>query len=218
MYLDCYKEISRFLSKLLPADSYFCCVYGSYPAKRNTSHSDIDLFVACESTSEDLFKKIELFVLELHSKYGLKQDEEVPYANKLLVSYSDVAQAVNLQQFRDSRESRYTIPRITKNSDFLSSPHIRMRLIFNAMTSPHEFISGNVGAYLEFRDLAEHNLTKLVKQLIDVPNSDPFALADALICNDSGEEGEMYLGYKNYDCIKNYLAYILSKNYEKGDS
>lgn len=215
MSITYYREIQDFLQKELPTKGYFCCVYGSYPAKQNTSQSDIDLFVASELTSDDLFRKIEMFVLNLHKKHGLTQDEEVPYRNKLLVSYTDVMSAVTLKQFISPKKEEYAITKVEKTKEFLMSDNIRLRLIFNALTTPHDFISGDFAAYLKFRERAEKSLYELAKYLCHTPTHSVFALVDALMRSGTGEEGEMYLGYKNFDVVIEYLSYILSSQHEK---
>ncbi|MEX0909962.1 MAG: nucleotidyltransferase domain-containing protein [Candidatus Paceibacterota bacterium] len=206
-----YKEIADFLEQQLPVKEYFCCVYGSYPAKRNTSQSDLDLFVASESVSEDLYRRLEKFILELSNLHGLTQDEEVPYRNKLLVSYADVQSAVSLAQFKSPDDGSITVPKIEKTKEFLSSDHIRLRLIFNALTTPHNFISGNFLTYLNFKNIAEQGLQQLAIQICDGVNSDVENLVNVLMRSSDGEEGEMYLGYKNFDSIRSYLQFILSK-------
>ena len=211
--LEFYGEIASYLTEHIGAEDFFCCVYGSFPALRQTSRSDIDLFVAVPSFNEALLNEIVSFIKTLHTREGLAQDDEVPFENKLLVSYDDVAAAVALEPFLVGTELQ--VQPVKKSKSFLSSTHIRWRLLFNALTTPHDYIAGDRMRYLVYRMTAEKNLLRLASVLSN-PQSGVGVdqLVDALIGDSHGNSGEWFLGYKDYDTIRAYLRFLLLKHHD----
>lgn len=204
-----YDQIAHFLSERLLSEEYFCCVYGSYPALRDTSQSDIDLYVAVPKFDKALLNELTEFIMRLHSAEGLNQDDEVPFYNKLLVSYCDVAAAVDLEPFLN--EKKLHVTPIEKSKEFLSSSHIRQRLIFNAFTTPHDYIAGNRLEYLQYRMRAEQGLYRLAVFLSPSLSPTIEKMVEALIYDEHGNSGEWFLGYKDYDTIRAYLSFLLLK-------
>lgn len=208
-----YNPIAHFLEENLERENFFCCVYGSYPLNRANLNSDIDLFIATSDSQKEKFNTIKNFILKVHNINDMKQDHEVPYENKLLVTYNDVRNAVTLNPFK--RKDELYVPEIRKEPDFLSSTHIRERLLFNALSGPNDCIAGNYTKYLEFREMAEESLYKLACSLSSKNKPIVDDLVNVLLYSPSGEEGEMYLGYKDIPAVKGYLSFVLNKYHKE---
>ena len=175
---------------------FFGCVYGSYPSETAQSDSDLDVFFATPDVTPDDIRSLTGFIIKYHIDNTLMQDEEVPYDNKLVVSYDDIEQAVRLRGLSENN-GRIVIPPIVKEKWFLASLHIRYRLLFNALTSPHEFFGKDSSAYGSYREIAENQLVRIALDLTglhDVVSVE--ALTERLLRNQNGAEEEMFLGYK----------------------
>lgn len=204
-------EISVALQEHFEENNFFSCVYGSYINGDYDHNSDIDLFVAVKSPSKKDFIFIKKLIVDIHKKYKLSLDAEVPYENKLIISYLGVNEAVYLGGFDINKNGFLKIPKIIKTKEFLSSIQIKHRLIFNALTSPHIFLCGDRKKYLFYKNIAEKNIF-LLSLLLN--NNKSFVLndiLDKLFESKDGYSGEMYLGYKRYDSIILKLKNILHK-------
>jgi len=201
-------ELESFLDSLLSKD-YFGCIYGSYAIGTNSQKSDVDLFISSPNVDQSKFKLIKKFIIDYHLKNKLLLDDEVPYENKLFVDYKDVTDAVELKGFV-IKNSLISVPEVQKNKEFLSSRPIRLRLIFNALTTPHIFFGKDEKTYHKNRRRAEINLRFLSTHLSTSPTtSDPI---NVLLDGQNGTEGEMFLGYKKYPKVLKHLSSILNKN------
>jgi len=207
------QEVSFFSEKCFAPRNHFVCVYGSYMSGHHTEKSDMDMFIAIETRDEEDFKKVRDFLVDLHIRYGLNLDDEVPYENKILVSYTDIQRAIALDSFIKNGE-RYRVPLVKKDKGFLSSLEIRWRLILNALTSPHECIYGNKELYTMFKNGAEESIVRLARGIIRNSRPTPRELLRVLMFGANGEEGEMYLGYKKeHSAVIEYLENIIKRHY-----
>lgn len=207
--LDTKIELESFLDTLL-GENYYGCIYGSYAIGTNNEKSDVDLFIASSVVDKTKFELINKFVVNYHQKNNLLLDEEVPYENKLFVEYKDVIEAVNLKGFI-LKNGSVTVPKIEKTKEFLTSKPVRLRLIFNALTTPHIFFGKNRRKYLINRQIAEKKLCFLSNNLL---NQQPYinnTPLEILLNGPNGTEGEMYLGYKKCPEVIGYLASILNR-------
>lgn len=208
-----FQELVDFSNKHLSRRDYFVCIYGSYASGNYTEASDLDMFVAIGNHRSEDFEKIRDFLIDLHVRYELRLDDEVPYENKLIISYEDIQDAIALKSFVKNGV-RYHVPMVEKKKEFLSSPEIRWRLILNALTSPHECVCGNSDVYARFRIDAEKSLIRLARGLTATETPSIDEILEALTSGENKEEGEMYLGYKKEreDVIK-YLKELIFRNY-----
>lgn len=190
-----FRGLISLSNELFSDRDHFICVYGSYASDHYTPLSDIDVFIATESYNEQEFARARDVVCDLHRQFGLPLDDEVPYENKLVVSYSDLIDAVALRAFT-REDARYVIPPIRKDREFLASPEVRLRLIFNALTSPHVCIAGNHEHYRQTKAEAEYALFTLAHGLTAKQGASTQELLESLLRGPGGEEGELYLGYK----------------------
>ncbi|MFH1608912.1 MAG: nucleotidyltransferase domain-containing protein [Patescibacteria group bacterium] len=207
------KELISFSKEHFGERDYFICIYGSFISTYYNKTSDIDMFIATNSYSDEDFKSIKKFLIDLHIRNNLKLDDEVPYKNKLIVLYDDIHNAILLKQFIRSGR-KYYVPPIEKREKFLSSPEVRWRLLFNALTSPHKYLCGNKDKYLIFKKNAEKSIMKLAHGLVETKKLNHDELLKNLLVRSSGEEGGMYLGYKKErDDVIKYLKKIIKQNY-----
>ena len=204
-----FDELASFSEKSFGQRDHFVCVYGSYASGHHTETSDMDVFIALESHDAADLEKAKDFLIDLHERYGLCLDDEVPYENKLVVLYEDVRRAIELRSFLKDG-IRYVVPTVKKEEDFLASPEVRWRLILNALTSPHECVSGNEQAYAAFRADAEGSVVCLARGLTGSENPTRRELLEALLSGPGKEEGELYLGYKRErDAVVRHLENII---------
>jgi predicted nucleotidyltransferase len=209
-----FQEIVNFSNKQLSCRDHFVCVYGSYASGDSTLASDLDVFVAIGNHEVGDYKKVSNFLIDLQIRYGLSLDNEVPFKNKLLVSYEDVQDAIALKSFAQNGIS-YRVPIVEKKKEFLSSPEMRWRLILNALTSPNECVCGNKAVYTRSKINAEKSLIRLARGLttaIEMPTIDE--IFEVLTSGTNEEKGEMYLGYKKErKSVIKYLRELISRNY-----
>lgn len=203
-------EVDNFSNKYFSDKKYFTCVYWSYANWMYDEESDLDIFFSSNNFKEWDFENTASFLRDLHIEQWLKLDDEVPYKNKILVSYKDIKNAVNLK-WLDFKDWKIIVPKIEKTEEFLSSYKVRLRLIFNALTSPNYISWNDLKSYNTYKNEAENNLFLLSLDLsnklrVTIPD-----LVDSLMVSKDKEKGEMFLWYKEYDSIRNYLEWILSK-------
>lgn len=207
-----FREITSFSKEHLRHLDYFVLVYGSYASGHYRNTSDVDVFIVVEQYNNKDFTKSLNFLTDLHVRYNLKIDNEVPYTNKLIVSYKDVMHAIALDPFTHKEEG-YHIPPIRKSKKFLSSQEIRWRLILNALTSPHLFIYGNKEKYLSFKNDMEKSIVRLALGLMGAQKPTVKNLTKILLTSAHGEKGEMYLGYKKERKeVVEYLKSLIERN------
>jgi predicted nucleotidyltransferase len=190
-----FEAITTFTAEHFSDRDHFVCIYGSYASGHYRESSDIDLFVALKYHDRREFELLRDFVQDLHLRHGLPLDDEVPYENKLVASYDDIRDAIGLKAFTQDGE-RYSVAPIEKRPEFLASREVRLRLILNALTTPHLCLSGNNQLYSEFRISAESALMTLAKGLLIEEDMSPEQILNVLLKGENGERGELYLGYK----------------------
>lgn len=208
-------EIRRFSEEFLDQDRHFVCVYGSYATEDDNEDSDVDLFFASTLFNREEFEKIRSFIVDLHFRNGIPLDNEVPYENKLLVTYEDLENAVTLRPFK-TKEGKHLVPPITKDEIYLSSLEIKWRLLLNALTTPHLFFGGDILTYNHYRDRAEEAIVHLAYDLLEGGECASKDILSVLLTGPSGEEGELYLGYKKgRRTVVSHLEKIIKKYHKK---
>lgn len=207
-----FRELKVFCKDHFRNRDYFALVYGSYASNDFTENSDLDFFIATDKRDAEDFIKVRDFIVDLHNRNSLRINEEVPYENKLIVSYKDAVDALNLKAFI-RRGARYVIPPVTADEEFLSSREVRFRIILNALTSPNRFICGNRNKYNSFKKEAEKSIIKLAYGIADVEKPTKEEILNVLLRGSNGEEGGDYLGYRNHrPKVIKYLKKLISTN------
>lgn len=80
------KEIGEFYKKEFGKELLFVIVYGSWAFGLNNKNSDVDMVGICLRYTQKQMDNTISFVKDLHKRYKLEFDEEVPYENKLLAT------------------------------------------------------------------------------------------------------------------------------------
>lgn len=206
-----FDELASFSKKCFGQREHFICVYGSYASGHHTATSDMDVFIALEGHDIADLEKARDFMINLHERYLLRLDDEVPYENKLVVTYNDIRKAIGLHSFVKNG-TRYIVPNVEKESSFLASPELRWRLILNALTSPHKCAGGNEQVYAVFRVAAEKAIIRLAHGLVANENPTRQELLEVLLAGTHDEVGEMYLGYKEErEAVLRHLENIIDE-------
>lgn len=200
------------VQNLLTGKEHFTCVYGSVITQKNRLDSDIDFFVSSEQFESADRISLAGFAVSFHRELGFDIDEEVPYTNKVSIPYAELFSSAKLGGLA-IENGRIKVPHVVKNDEFLSSREIRLRLVFNALTVPHQ-ISEQQSAYAYAKIKAEESLFYLAVDLADQRGLDPMKtdnLIASLLNDGQGNEGEMYLGYKLYEPVVQHLEQILKR-------
>lgn len=203
------KDIDSYFIENLEGGEYFACIYGSYATGKQDINSDIDIIFALPKINKKTYSHFENFIKDYHLKNNLKIDNEVPFSNKLMISYSDFKDAALLKGLV-IKDRVVNVPRIVKSKKFLASKEVKLRLAYNSITSPHVLLGTDEATYQMIRQIAEQNLLVLAKALnvskINTTNN----LISVLLEDDNGVNGEMYLGYKPYEKVKKHLTQIIN--------
>ena len=187
-------------------------IYGSNIFKINSS--DLDVCIIGDDISEEDKKKIEKKVIEFHNKYNLKIDQEVPYENKLIFSYQEIKDAIIDHPFVEKGIIR--INPIIKTKEFLGSVEMKKRLIINILTTKH--ISINCNHIIKtYERKAWDLILKTIIEYAGISKLNPsYILKNLYMDIYTGNEGEMFLGYKD-NCIEKekYLIKNIKKALKK---
>lgn len=208
-----FEELDYFFSNYFKNRKYFVCIYGSYANGHYNKDSDVDLFIASGNFSNLDLESIREFVTDFHKKHNLSLDNEVPYEVKLLIKYKELTDAVNLKGFKSCKNGTIIIPKVEKNKDFLESYEVKLRLALNALTSPHIMFGNDRKTYEQIKSKAENAICRLAINLAGGNTSiTKSRLLSVLLGGQHNEEGELYLGYKNYNTVASYLSELLERN------
>jgi hypothetical protein len=186
---------SRLRHRFAGPDGYGLA-YGSHPTGTATATSDLDLvLVTTGPLPPGRLDELVDVVRRLHHDHGLALDTEVDYAVKVHATCDDITQAVSLRCFPTDDEGRIVVPPVVVEPSFLNSEPFRLRLLLNALTSPHAFLGGSVTRYDEHRRQAERALGLLALGLHDdTVITLPGALA-VVTEHPNGAQGKDFLGY-----------------------
>ncbi|HVS58584.1 MAG TPA: hypothetical protein VHD60_02470 [Candidatus Saccharimonadales bacterium] len=192
----------------------FVCIYGSSVYGTPDSQADVDLLCAVPDTHVEGIdvEALGAFIHDTHVRYGHYVDQEVPYANKLVYSFSDLRDAVTLQAFeRDTRGSVF-VPEIQKTSDFLSSRPIKLRLGLNALTTPNILICKEDYVAKCYLALAGMSITAVGVSLSEKECCDANDVIAAICVSKTEASGEMFLGYKlEHASVHQYLQTTIKR-------
>lgn len=194
-YEELLDDLKKTVSKAMNPDSKdLLILYGSAACGKTTS--DFDFCFVRETPRAGDAARIEQAALNFHHKNGLKVDEEVPYSNKLLYSKKDLVQAVYFGPF-EKKDGLPQIDPIEKTPEFLSSPQIKKRLLFNMMTTPSRLLLGDEALFNRYKTVAFETLVDIMFSYEHaLPMSQQGLLSRLLTDSRSGRSGEDFLGYK----------------------
>lgn len=209
------KNIGRLYSGVagvMTGKEHVTCVYGSAVTNQNNHLSDIDFFVSAARFQRKNRANLSQFAADFHQQLGLGIDEEVPYENKIAIPYLELYSSARLHGLQ-IENGRVKIPQVVKSDEFLSSQKIRLRLVFNALTVPHD-VNVALPAFQLAKARAEKSLFLLAADLADQRGLNPTNvnnLMNSLLGDGQGNEGETYLGYKPNEPVLKHLDQILRK-------
>lgn len=206
------QEVRDFAQETLPDEGYFVCIYGSYATSHFRADSDLDIVFAADSYNPTAFEDIKDFVVSQHVRHGLTIDEEVPYSNKLLVTYQDVSDAASLDVFSKNDTGEYVVPEIKDDTEFLGSPDARKRLLLNAFTTPHVFVCGDKTVYEGLKRKCEYALVRLARGMSKIALPSEIDILETLLTSPEGNGGRAHLGYKGErDEVVTYLRGLIRR-------
>ncbi|WP_080432460.1 nucleotidyltransferase domain-containing protein [Burkholderia ubonensis] len=203
--------------------SFVSILYGSYATGSQKKGSDIDVMFSCDNQTYQTYRKdlqplLERFVRVLHEKVGARLDDEIPATSKLLISAQEIMEASSGRLFFPQGKGEGSSPKIHTLSffldkevaldgikksesgrfgpEFLESKYLKLRLIFNVLTSPNVMSSNSPEAIEQVRQTAKGNLQHLSECLREVRPGIAEGGVEHLLGDGHGHDGEMFLGYK----------------------
>lgn len=188
----------------------YAIVYGSSVYSPDKSTSDVDMFLVSRDADNVAIDSLVTFIKDLHFKNGRRLDAEVPYENKVLYSLPEIDSAVSFSGF-EIVGGRIIVPKVKKEAEFLQSEQIKARLALNGLTTPHVVFGKDFAQYHEARVKAGLAITILAISLSKQSRFNLDDLRDALVVDEDGQSGEMFLGYKTeYPIVDEHLVGILN--------
>lgn len=203
------KELRDFIKKEFKNEKYFCIIYGSCAWNLDKKLSDVDLVLICENNTKRRKKLLVKKVIELHKKFNLEIDSEVPHELKTISNFKDLEMAFKGKGFIFKRK-RIIIPPVVKTKSFLRSKKVVLRLLLNAMTSKNIFVCGNRNIFLKEKEKAFKSLIRIVLLAFPIEKITAKRI-NYVIFREGKLTGELFLGYKKHPVIKNYLRNKIKK-------
>ncbi|MEU7279040.1 hypothetical protein AB0A69_09715 [Streptomyces sp. NPDC045431] len=177
---------------LHPTSDGYALAYGSHATHPGPT-SDLDLlYTGNQPLAHDRLAQLIDDVKHLHAEHGLTLDEEVSYTTKLYATAQEIESAARLDGF--TGVSDYATP--VGNPQMLNSPAFKRRLLLNALTTPHVFLTGDVHTYRRHVAEAERGCALLA---LRITGSGKIRLADAtsaLLSSPEGLTEKRFLGYR----------------------
>jgi predicted nucleotidyltransferase len=180
----------------------FAVAFGSHTRGTSNPDSDLDLlFVGDNPLGEEQIGWLSAQVKDLHHRHGLALDEEVSYEVKLYATSAEVSKAIGFGGYHVDAMGALTVPPVVVEPAYLNSAAFKLRLLVNALTSPHIFLGSDASRYRDQRTRAERTVALVALSLLD--DWDTLAVPDAVAAlitdPDSGRSGEDFLGYTSAD-------------------
>ncbi|NDL60195.1 hypothetical protein [Phytoactinopolyspora mesophila] len=164
------------------------------------------MFVTPEPLADRHLAELVHAACQLHQNHGLGLDREVDYAVKLHATCNDVAAAVSLCSFL-ADDDMIEVQPVVVEPWFLNSKQFRLRLLLNALTSPHSFLGGNVALYEKHRQAAERAVAMLA---LSLHHGQVITLSSAVAAITLGPDGASKKDYLGY-AANTYLISVLHR-------
>lgn len=194
----CYKFKRDFFNKFKQM-KFGIIIYGSNIFEEISS--DLDLCIVGENITEQEKWEIKEMVIQFHNSNKLKLDDEVPYNNKLFFSYEEIINAIIYNPFIIN--GKINIRKIQKDKQFLSSIEMRKRLIINILTTKHIMINCDTSKMQIAKNMAWDLILKVIIEYSSIKTLEPDVILKNLYYDSKNDvEGEMFLGYKKGNMIK----------------
>lgn len=192
---DALAAAGQLRAMFVGADGY-ALAYGSHASTAAPGDSDLDLMLVGSPLDGDQLTRLVTAVVALHDDHRLRLDTEVAHNVKLHASFQDVDAALAFRGFTVEGTGAIHVPPVVVAPWFLNSTRFKLRLILNALTTPHVFLGGNVGLYQRHCASADRAVVLLGLSVLDPRTT--FEVADvvaALVTAADGATGEDFLGY-----------------------
>jgi L-2,4-diaminobutyrate decarboxylase len=212
-----FQDLIVWLETFLEGTDHISIVYGSSIYKNRLFKSDIDLMTIASDSfcTSDNKQNLKDKVVELHKKYSLPLDEEIPFERKLLVPLSFALRSLNGIGF-ELRQHKVLIQDIVKTHLFLSSDVMLARLIVNALSTKNILLSGAFDLYHHLKTQAIRLVVWVIlKQVASVCGPDE--LCD-LLYKQGARAGEEFLGYKKSRHLDEYLRPVVAQTFAEMQS
>ncbi|MGW2207447.1 hypothetical protein [Streptomyces sp. NPDC001774] len=178
---------------LLPAAEGYALAYGSH-ATRPRPASDLDLlYTGSTPLPPDQLARLIDGVKRLHTDHGLTIDEEVTFASKLYATTREIDHATRLGGFDGTTD--YATP--VGDPEALNGARFKLRLVLNALTTPHVFLTGDVHAYRRHVSDAERGAALLALRITGAGKITLATAEGALLSSVNGLTEKHFLGYRH---------------------
>jgi arginyl-tRNA synthetase len=196
--------------------SGYAVAYGSHASRSAPSDSDLDLLFIGPPLRADQLDQLVRAVVALHHDHQLRLDTEVAYEVKLYATAAEVDAALALRGFTISPTGELHVPPVVVAPGFLNSTPFKLRLILNALTTPHVFLGGDIDQYQRQCTKADRAVALVALSLLD--GAVGFTVADAvaaLVRGPNGATGEDFLGYSHgpslHATVQRGLAWLIAE-------
>lgn len=189
---------SRIRSAVLSGGGY-AIAYGSHARSRSLADccsSDLDLLFVGPPVPAAVLADLVRAVIDLHQQHGLRLDTEVAYDVKLHATPEEAEAALRLRGFTTTAAGRIQADPVTAEPWFLNSAAFKLRLILNALSTPHIYLGGDVELYRAHQGAAGRSIALLALALLpEASTCTVLGAAEALVTGPGGANGEDFLGY-----------------------
>lgn len=196
-------------------ESGYAVAYGSHASSATIGDSDLDLLFVGPPLRGDKRERLVSDVVALHHDHGLRLDTEVSYEAKLHASPVEVAAALALRGFSVGPTGNLHVPTVVVAPWFLNSMPFKLRLILNALTTPHVFLGGAVNQYHRHCAVADRASALVALSLLDAAVFTAVDAVTALMTGPDGATGEAFLGYRHgpalYSTVQRGLARLVAE-------
>ena len=183
-------------------------VFGSI--NKGTVTSDLDACIILDEIKPDDIEFLVKTLENIHNKFNLKVDQDAPYQDKSIFTYSDCQEVIQNPPF-NKINNKYLINDIPDN-DYLVTSDAKKRLLLNILTCKNNILVGE--EYIKpYIDKAWRTLIDIIISYTNWENITINMLATSLCCNpETNKEYKDYLGYEITDIqylremIKKYLS------------
>jgi len=215
------KQINNISSKILNTlvleiRAYFVnrdilvLIYGSF-AIGNTN-SDLDVCLITDSYTKRDIAFLKNMLRDIHIKYNLKIDDEMPIESKGIYTYNDCKYIINNPPFK-YRNGEFVVEDFSDDSYYLYSREAKNRLLLNIFIGRTNVLDGDVSWFLFYKDKMIESF--IICMFISTHNS-PITISEFVydMCKNpkTSREYKDYLGFslkKDY----NYLFVLISNKF-----
>ena len=147
-----------FIRSIFGSQPFELLVYGSFSYRKC---SDLDICTIVKDYDEKQKNIIAKYTIDLHKKYKLRLDWDVPYYQKTLFSFRDLECAVGAAPFK-SNGIFFNVDPIIANQEYLASDKMKHRLALNILTTKTETICGGLKETQEYKKRAWETLIGVI--------------------------------------------------------